>query len=289
MANYAVQKAKFGGMVGTIQLFSSQLPATNDPGDSTFRSLIPAGYLRCDGSILTKANYPALAEVLGTGTDSKFRKEGVTLTSDQFQLPDLGSKYISPGTATGTYTGLTLSDGTTKRVGAEFEAVSNIGTSATISYSGNFRVSGQNDALLGNPRYNSTTTRETEVTTLSDTDFQAHGHLANQTVLNCTGNYLVSSVSGPSSPGITGNECTPYAGNDVYTLSQQEGSTSTSSQHSHRITMPTTYNHNYRWTYNTFDVPAIGIETTINISLKPTETFDDAVSPFILVEYIIKH
>jgi len=288
MANYAVQKAKFGGMVGTIQLFSTQLPATNDPADPTFRSLIPAGFLRCDGSILSSNLYPALAEVLGVGSESKFKKEGATLRNDQFQLPDLGSKYIQPGTATGTYAGLTLSDGTTKRVGAEFEATSNIGTSTEISYTGQFVVSGQEDALLGNPRYNSTTTRDTEIATLTDSDFQGHGHLANQTVLNCTGNYLVSSRSGPAVPSIT-NDCTPFAGNDIYTIEAPEGTTSTSSQHAHRITMPTTYTHNYKWKYNTFNIPAIGLKTTINISTKPTETFDDAVSPFILVEYIIKH
>lgn len=178
MANYAVQKAKYGGMVGTIQLFSSQLPAVNDPSDPTFKSLIPAGYLRCNGDIFNSNQYPALAEILGTGEESKFRKAGVTLLENQFQLPDLGSKFISPGLASGTYTGTTLTDGSTKRVGAEFEAISNVGNSETITYTGNFTVSGANATLLGNPKYLlNSANKETEVAILSDTDFQAHGQI----------------------------------------------------------------------------------------------------------------
>lgn len=290
MANYAVQKAKYGGMVGTIQLFSSQLPAVNDPSDPTFKSLIPAGYLRCNGDIFNSNQYPALAEILGTGEESKFRKAGVTLLENQFQLPDLGSKFISPGLASGTYTGTTLTDGSTKRVGAEFEAISNVGNSETITYTGNFTVSGANAALLGNPKYLlNSANKETEVAILSDTDFQAHGHLANQTVLNYTGNYFVSDLIGPTSSGIQGNDCTPFAGNDVYDIDSPSGTTSTSSQHAHKITLPTSYTHNYTWTFNTFQVSASGLQTTVNIATKSTNTFDDAVAPFILVEYIIKY
>ena len=37
MANYAVQKAKYGGVTGTIQVFVSQLPDGNDPNAGDFR------------------------------------------------------------------------------------------------------------------------------------------------------------------------------------------------------------------------------------------------------------
>jgi len=66
MANYAREKSKFGGMVGSIQIFTSFLNLSNDPLDDTFKTKIPAGYLRCDGSIKTASDYPELALILGT-------------------------------------------------------------------------------------------------------------------------------------------------------------------------------------------------------------------------------
>lgn len=285
MANYARERAKFGGMVGTIQTFSSYLPLANDPNSTEFRSKIPAGYLRCDGSIQSANNYPELADILGTGEQSRFKKPNVTLTDTQFQLPDLGSKYIKPGLSTGSYLDLTLEQvPTQKRVGAEFLITSNIGNSATITYSGNFRVAGASGlALLGNPKLLPPTSKNVDTAVLTDQNFQAHGHMANQTVLNYTGNFR--SATG----GKSGNDAKVFAGNELVNADIPSGTSSSSSSHTHRIEMPTSFPHNFTYSYSTFDIPADNIVTTVNLSLKTTKTFDSAIAPFILVEYIIKY
>ena len=80
MANYAREKSKYGGIIGSIQVYTTTLPLANDPLDSTWRSQIPAGFLRCDGSILPASEYPELAALLGTGDASKFRKPEKTIS-----------------------------------------------------------------------------------------------------------------------------------------------------------------------------------------------------------------
>ena len=91
---YTKEKAKYGGITGLIMPFMVKLPDVNIPDQSTWRTLLPAGYLRCDGSILSDEVYPGLAAILGTGRNSKFAKDPEILTDTQFQLPDLGSKYV---------------------------------------------------------------------------------------------------------------------------------------------------------------------------------------------------
>jgi hypothetical protein len=291
MANYAVQKAKYGGMVGSIQAFTNQLPAGNDPNAGAFRSQLPAGFLRCDGSILRERDYPALAAVLGVGDVSKFAKDPASMNSDEFQLPDIGSKYIVPANSSGTYLSTFLSDGITRRVGAEFDIRSNVGTSETITYGGNFRVIGRTDDLIGNPLFSGP--EETPRSVITDSAFQAHGHLANQAVLNCTGNYEVSPGIGPedSSRSHSGNNCHPYGGNLLYSLATPEGATATSASHDHRITVPTSaadYSHNMEYTFVTQDIAPNNLRTTVNISTSTVTTFDTTIAPFIVVEYIIK-
>lgn len=376
MANYAKEKGKYGGMVGTIQPFSSYLPLANDPSSSEFRSLIPAGFLRCDGSIQAAVNYPELASILGTGEQSRFKKEETTLTDDQFQLPDLGSKFIRPGLSTGAYLDLTLEqDETKKRVGSEFTISSNVGNTASISYSGNFRVgavsstlitrffdagpggdittanriniashgfsanqpvtyirgsgtvptgltenakyyirvvnanvvelsltaggpaisitansgSGTNHALvsglplLGNPRLLPPTSRTVDNAILTDQNFQAHGHMGNQTVLNYTGRHLTSTG------GKSGNDARVFAGNELLTINPPDGTSFSSSTHTHRIEMPTSFPHNFAFGYAEFDAPADNLVTTVNLSVKNVKTIDSVIAPFILVEYIIKY
>ena len=289
MANYAVQKAKYGGMVGTIHPFTNQLPAENDPNSGNFRSQLPAGFLRCDGSIFKQRDYPQLAEVLGIGENCKFAKG--ELQEDEFQLPDIGSKYIVPGGATGTYLSQNLSDGTTPHVGAEFEVTSNRGTSASVKYAGNFTITGRTGDVLGNPFYASPENSFTGIVTSNH--FQGHGHSSNAQVLNCTGNYFVSPSVGPEGDDShSGNNCRPFAGNTLFNISTPQGTSAISAQHDHLIDMPVSqndYDQNFQYTYPTIQVPATSIETTVNIITQDVDTFDETVAPFILVEYIIKY
>ena len=283
MANYAKEKAKYGGMVGSIQIFTSYLNLSNDPLDSTFRTKIPAGYLRCDGAVKTAADYPELALILGTGANSRFKKEQTQLTDSQFQLPDLGSKYLQPGLATGTYSDLTLIQSpTTKRVGVEVETTSNVGNSVTIDYSGNFTVQGQTSlALLGNAKFTPPNTdKKTSTTILDAGNFQAHGHNTNAKVLNYTGNFKVGAE------GKSGQNCSPFGGNA--TVGSGNPANTSAANHQHGITWPTAYNQNFVYQYNTFNVPADNLQTTLNISTKSVQVLNESVTPFVIVEYIIK-
>ena len=92
------ERTKIGTTTGTLIAFPQELEV-NDPNVGNSLQLLPAGYLRCDGSIYNSSVYPALAEILGTGEECTFRQTGVTLTVDQFQVPDLRSKFIRASSA----------------------------------------------------------------------------------------------------------------------------------------------------------------------------------------------
>ena len=70
---YNKQKGIHGSLTGTIISFPVEVN-TEDPAQSVSRAKLPAGYMRCDGRVLTNEDYPMLAVVLGTGDTSKFKK-----------------------------------------------------------------------------------------------------------------------------------------------------------------------------------------------------------------------
>ena len=65
---YSKQKAKFGGVTGTI------IPYPIAVNDNVNRNFLPAGFLKCDGSILKASVYPALANTIGIGSNCRFAK-----------------------------------------------------------------------------------------------------------------------------------------------------------------------------------------------------------------------
>ena len=90
---YTREKAKLGTLTGSIINWSDQLTSA-DPEDPNTLSKLPAGYLRCDGSVYQAEVYPQLAEVLGVGTSCRYKKPDTDLLANQFQVPDLGAKSI---------------------------------------------------------------------------------------------------------------------------------------------------------------------------------------------------
>ena len=76
--NYGFERGKYGCFPGTIIAFPRTLDGDN-PNDTDFKNKLPAGFLRCDGSVLNGNDYPNLKDILGVGANSKFRKETQTL------------------------------------------------------------------------------------------------------------------------------------------------------------------------------------------------------------------
>ena len=63
---YSKEKGKLGTLTGSIINWSKQL-ASSDPEDPIIYQTLPAGYLRCDGTVYQAEVFPELATVLGTG------------------------------------------------------------------------------------------------------------------------------------------------------------------------------------------------------------------------------
>ncbi len=293
MANYTREKSKYGGVTGSIQIFSTTLPLANDPLDDSWKKKIPAGFLRCDGSILNANEYPQLADVLGRGDSCKFKKETQELDDDQFQLPDCGSKVINPGLASGQYNSLNLVQTATEnsagkpRIGVETTVASNFGNSVEISYSGNFTVQGQSGLdLQGNSSFTPPETeagiKRLEKAFLDQSNFQAHGHNSNARVINYTGNFKVGAIGKGS--GLQN----VFAGNTMN--GSGNPTNSVPSVHDHGMDWPQSidYDNQFVYAFPTVNIPADNIKTTINISTKKVEELRESVQPYILVEYIIK-
>ena len=56
------ERTKIGTTTGTIIAFPQELEI-NDPAVGNSLSLLPAGYLRCDGSVLSSAVYLSLIHI----------------------------------------------------------------------------------------------------------------------------------------------------------------------------------------------------------------------------------
>lgn len=289
--NYTQIKGKFGGCVGSIQVHATPyIQGSNDPNTDPFKQHIPAGYLKCDGSIQNKSEYYALGEVLGVGDESKFKKENVTLRPEdtetgelgQFQLPDLGSKVLIPNRSVGQYfNDLTEQDGS-NRVGPEVEVFSNEGNSLRCDFVGNFvgNPIQTNYDFNSNPKYVFETI--SSETTLDIENFQGHAH-------NVTGVGYVN-YSAQHQTGGDGKDGGNFSGNSGAgnVLEISDINSTILSTHSHKITKPVTYTHNFQYQHSTFDIPADGVYTTLNIGVEDITKLNNVSTPFIIVSYIIK-
>ena len=145
------ERSKLGSAPGTIIQWA--LPIQDgDPDGSTNVVDLPAGYLKCDGSIYTERLYPELARILGTGAACIYKKSDVTLLTDQFQVPDMGSKHIeaSVNANVGTYRNIekTTANTTITKAGVGVEIVSNVGNTANVGFNGVFTVPSQTLSLI---------------------------------------------------------------------------------------------------------------------------------------------
>ncbi len=174
------ERTKIGTTTGTLIAFPRELDV-NDPIAGLSLSLLPSGYLRCDGSIYNEATYPALAEILGTGDTCAFRQPDVTLNDDQFQVPDLRSKFIRSSSASdqgviNDNTVLNANNQTIEKSGVGVNVSSNVGASAVVDMSGQFRVPARTVQLTGNVGFTRPRAPDEEV--VSAQAFLPHAHYA---------------------------------------------------------------------------------------------------------------
>ncbi len=181
MKHYQKEKAKLGNAPGTIINWSSTI-VDPDPNTVKNKTDLPAGYLKCDGAVYSSDLYPRLAEILGTGSGSIYKKENTTLNDNQFQVPDLGSKHIQASASgnVGITNDATVISGTganstiVKKAGVGVNINSNVGDTAQVSFNGVFTVPQQNFALNGNIGW--TIPTQTEAESVDAGDFGPHMH-----------------------------------------------------------------------------------------------------------------
>lgn len=288
MSNYSREKSRYGGYIGSIQIHTS-VGLGADPSSATFRNVLPAGFLRCNGQVLNVKEYYALAQVLGIGDACRFKKESVSLRNPdieqndlgQFQLPDLGSKVIVPSNGTGDYINDFVEATGASRVGPEIQVESNVGDTIVSTFIGNFRGRAQtNIPLNSNPSY-AMPSRLT-ATSLNIENFQSHAHGGTQTYLNYSATHQTGG-QGKTQGNLPGNS---GAGMILETTSFN---TTADSSHQHVVGRPTSYSHNFAYSFSNFDITADGVSSVIDVSLSSDRKLDQVVSPFILVEYIIKY
>lgn len=182
---YNKERGKLGSLSGTIISFSRQL-LSNDPVDSDNKKILPAGYLRCDGSVLFATEYPVLAEVLGTGGECKFKKETQFLENNQFQLPDLRNKHIRATSSAniGLYNDLLVRDADGNDIpksGVGMDVVQNIESPFELTYTGDFYIPPQTVEMRGEPSFTVDTGSYTYETEVPARAFQPHMHRTSTT------------------------------------------------------------------------------------------------------------
>lgn len=288
--NYAQTKAKFGGYIGSIQTHATPyLTGANDSSTTPFKLHAPAGFLLCDGSIKNANEYIALSQVLGVGSESKFKKDNVTLREPddengdlgQFQLPDLGSKVIVASRSVGDYTNDFVGDSNLSRVGPQVEVICNEGTQLTCDFLGNF-VGQRRETdydMQANAKFAFPALTEAEF--LDIENFQGHTHKVSANYINFSTNHQV---------GGDGKESGADSGNSgaFNILENSELNTTATSSHVHKLGKPNTYDMNFAYTFEPFEIPADGVSTTLNVSVEDIQKLDNVVTPFIVVTYIIK-
>ena len=172
------ERTKIGTTTGTLIAFPRELDV-NDPIAGLSLELLPAGYLRCDGSVYNEATYPALAEILGTGSTCAFKQPGTTLLDTQFQVPDLRSKFIKASSASdqgviNDNTVINANGQTVEKSGVGVNVSSNVGSQAVIDLTGQFRVPARTVALTGNVGFTRPRAPDEEI--VSANAFLPHAH-----------------------------------------------------------------------------------------------------------------
>ena len=215
---YNKERAKYGHLTG--QVINWPVTYNGTPDDASTKKVLPAGYLKCDGSVYFAVDYPQLAAILGTGTNNKFIRKNLdgtdvdTVNDNQFKVPDLGSKYPEPttGANAGVYNNIRKVDDTTNteksRSGIGIDSEAAIGTSSVrVSYTGSINVPSQEVELRGKPGWNyAGATHYTESEGPEENAIHPHVHFSatNRSRLRAQPTQLETDNDHPSPRGRTG-------------------------------------------------------------------------------------
>lgn len=298
--SYSYEKGKYGITTGTVIPFARFLEG-NDPAETSWKDFVPAGFLRCDGKIYKANKFISLSEIIGIGSNCKFRKEdtelqepNADLSEGEIQLPDLGSKFISSASANGQYNNLFVFNPATgqlvQRVGLEVSLELNSGNTLTTQYSGSFSVPNINVDFQ--PTQNFGTTLPTSVLDnyYSAEGLLSHGHLSNAVVVR-SGPFNTANDGGGGNdvcvdaPSLS-DEGPGYFSNLEESITDSSGSFE-SVTHAHQLTR-STVSKSISSNIDSFNLGADLITTTTNISVSNLFKMDDIQHRFILVEYLIK-
>jgi hypothetical protein len=310
MSYYSFEKGKYGGACGSIFPFFTNLSGLSSLGEDYVQN-IPAGYLKCRGQILSADQYPNLARLLGVGGACLYKKPSSVLleqnsrgTGGTFQLPDLGSKYITGSSTPGSYFNTTtvnpVTNATLDRAGVETEIISQ-GTSVDFPYTGDFRVPGRNITLTGNVVI-SKPASSTSSETISIGQTLGHGHNTNFKIsrrINTRNDGLSLLRISRQSFDIYGlfcrqagqTYCRPNADFGIahkFVALLEEG-TDTGTAHRHFGTVPRILSESKTASTNNVLISASPLTTTVNVNVANTSKMDDIAPKFILCEYLIKY
>jgi hypothetical protein len=310
MAYYSFEKGKYGGPCGAIFPFFRTLSGLSALGED-YLNYIPAGYLKCRGQILSANEYPNLARILGVGNSCIYKKPNSILqepdedgTGGTFQLPDLGSKYITGSSTSGTYQNTTTVNQTTgaeiDRAGVEVEITSQ-GPSVEFNYTGDFRVPGRTINLTGQMSISSPPT-STDQSTVAIGQTLAHGHNSSFRISRRI-NYRTDALRLARfrrSNGFFGYLCrrgandTRCVGSDQFGLAHKvvsalEEGTDSGTNHRHFGVFPVKNSETKSASTRDVLISAGPLTTTVNINTANTAKMDDIAPKFILCEYLIKY
>jgi hypothetical protein len=273
--NYGFEKGRVGSATGTIIAFPKIIDSSN------YLENLPAGYLVCDGSILSATQYPALAEVIGIGSNCIYKLSSATLTSTQIQLPNLRSRFVlSPGTAGGrTFSLYERTDNRYARRTTDIPS-SNITTSLT----GNLSIPGGNYTVSGSATTSNYTTSNYSITMA---DFRSHTHRLNWL-------YATEFTSGDGSPATQADgNTTARTKTSVENISVGAAGNPniTSFSHSHNISCSASHNIAASVAAETYSAAGVNLTkafTTTAISTM-TEFPTATIQPYAVVLYLIKY
>ena len=186
---YSKERSKYGNLTGQVIIWPVEYTGGN-PDEGLNPTNMPAGYLKCDGGRYFAEDYPQLAAILGTGSNTTFKRTTLdgsdydSVPDTQFMVPDLGSKYPEPtsGANTGVYNNvrtLNKEDVEKSRSGIGIEATVTQGNNGTIplTYSGTIVVPSQEIPIPGKPSYQyGTASHYTESGSVEDNAIHPHAH-----------------------------------------------------------------------------------------------------------------